>query len=74
MKIVINNKLTLHLPTKLLLSRWVLGNITKNVDSTVDEQQLREILLLLRKNSRQYKGWILLEAEESGGNTVRIVL
>ncbi len=74
MKITINDKTVMHLPTRMLMSRMVRGKINKYVPDKQQQQTVKEMLLYMCKNRRQYKGWVLVDIESRKGQSIKIIL
>ncbi len=74
MKISINGRTVLHLPTRMLLSGIVRRKIAQYVPDEQEQLAVREMLLHLCKNRRQYKGWVLVEVQSHKGDAIDIVL
>lgn len=74
MKIAINGKTVLRLPTRILMSRMVRGKINKYVPDKQQQLTIQEILLYLCKHRRQYKGWVLVDIESHNGEGISIIL
>lgn len=74
MKIAINGKTVLRLPTRILMSRMVRGKINKYVPDKQQQLAVQEMLLYMCKNRRQYKGWVLVDIESHNGEGIRIIL